>query len=74
MFFVVLTYRSCDAADVNCFNMSTQVQSREETDAEAVSVRSGIARLELDNMLDIPTTFTISCRLYLYKVTVEQAA
>ena len=71
---LALTYRSRDAADVNCFNMSTEVQSPEETGAEAVAVRSGIARLKLENMLDIPTTFTISCRLYLYKVVVEQAA
>jgi hypothetical protein len=52
--------------------MSTEVQSREKTDAEATAARlprPGIARLELENMLDVPTTFTISCRLYLYKVT-----
>ena len=67
-----LTYSSCDDADVNCFDMSTEVQSREKTDAEATAARlprPGIARLELENMLDVPTTFTISCRLYLYKVT-----
>ena len=53
--------------------MSTELQSREGTNAEVAADREGVARLELDNMLDVPTTFAISCRLYLYKVTQSQS-
>ena len=30
-----------------------------------------VARVELDDTMDVPTTFTISCKLYLYKVTMS---
>ena len=32
---------------------------------------AAVARVELDDTMDVPTTFTISCKLYLYKVTMS---
>ena len=39
--------------------------------AAAAAAGGAVARVELDDTMDVPTTFTISCKLYLYKVTMS---
>ena len=53
--------------------MTTQSQGEGDAEAAAAQLDRGtVAQLELDDVLDVPTTFTISCRLYVYKVNRPQ--